>query len=218
MHVYDGLMLVILAGYMLFGLLKGMAWQVASLGSLVVSAMVAMHFSPAIAPWFSRQEPWNRYLAMFVLYLATSLVIWLLFRLVRGAIDRVRLKEFDRQVGAMFGLAKGFLLCLLITFFAVTLSEPARQAVLRSRSGKFAAVVIRDAVPALPEEVREGLGKYIAEFDRKLDPNTPADSKEGETPTREAIEKAAQPVLKDLAAPVLKQLEQSGAGGQQGKK
>ncbi len=44
---------------------------------------------------------------MLVLYILTSLAIWLLFRMVSGIIDRVKLKEFDRQMGALFGLAKG---------------------------------------------------------------------------------------------------------------
>ena len=99
--------------------------------------------------------------------------IWLLFRFVAGIIDRVRLKEFDRQVGAMFGAAKGVLWCLLITFFAVTLSENARLSVLRSRSGYYTAVLIRRARPVLPQDVRDILGEYIDELDRKLDPDNP---------------------------------------------
>ncbi|NIL97244.1 MAG: CvpA family protein, partial [Planctomycetales bacterium] len=87
-----------------FGAWKGMAWQLAALASLVVSFIVAARCSGPLAPYFSVQAPWNRFLAMLVLYMITSLGIWLLFRLVAGVIDRVRLKEFDRQVGAMFGL------------------------------------------------------------------------------------------------------------------
>jgi len=213
LHPYDLLMLVLLIGYMLFGLLKGAAWQVASLASLTLSSVVALHFSPTIAPWFSNQAPWNRFLAMFVLFLGTSLVIWLLFRLVRGAIDRVRLKECDRQAGALFGLLKGFVLCLVITFFAVTLSESTRQTILKTRSGYYAAVLIRNATPVLPTEVREALGEYIDEFEKKLNPATPAE--EGKSPTREATEKATKPVIQELAKPILEQLNRTGAGGQQ---
>lgn len=174
LQVYDILMLIVLAGTVIFGFWKGMAWQLASLASVVVSAVVAVHFGGAIAPWFSAQEPWNRYIAMLVLYLVTSLGIWLLFRIVAGAIDRVRLKEFDRQLGALFGLAKGVLLCVVITFFAVTLSEDVRQKVLVSHSGRYIAILIKNATPVLPEEVTKKLGEYIDELDRKLDPNTPA--------------------------------------------
>jgi hypothetical protein len=65
-------------------------------------------------------------------------------------------------------LAKGALYCVIITFFAVTLSEPARQTVMQSRSGDLIARGIRNANPILPADIREHLGKYIDELDEKL--------------------------------------------------
>ncbi len=145
-----------------------MAWQVASLASVVVSAAVAVHSSPVIASYFRGKEPWNRFCAMAVLYVITAGAIWILFRLVSNIIDRVKLKEFDRQLGATFGLAKGVLYCIVITFFAVTLSESSRQVVLASHSGDLIARGIRNANPVLPEDVRKYLGEYIDELDKGL--------------------------------------------------
>lgn len=179
MQTYDVFMLAVIVLTTLFGAWKGMAWQLASLASLVVSFLVAVRFGGELAPHISRQEPWNRFVAMLILYAATSAGIWLAFRVVAGLIDRVRLKEFDRQMGALFGLAKGVLLCLVITFFAVTLSETARQGVLTTRSGRYIALLIQHATPVLPDEVRNVLGKYIDELDRKLDPATPPDPAAG---------------------------------------
>ncbi len=169
---YDWLMLAVLAAAAAWGLWKGVAWQVASLGSVLVSAAVAVRCSAVVAPFFSSHfgahEPWNRWIAMLILYVATAVGIWILFRLVSNVIDRVKLKEFDRQLGAIFGLAKGGLYCLIITFFAVTLSERARQAVMQSKSGEFLARNIRRATPVLPQDVRTWLGKYIDELDARL--------------------------------------------------
>jgi membrane protein required for colicin V production len=165
---YDLLMLAVVIGAMLFGVWKGMAWQIAALASVVASGAVAVHSSAALAPRFGTQEPWNRFLAMLVLYVATAAAIWLVFRLVARVIDRVQLKEFDRQLGTLFGLAKGVLYCVVITFFTVTLSEGGRQAVLQSRSGVLIARGIRNANPILPADVRLWLGKYIDELDEKL--------------------------------------------------
>jgi len=174
MQFYDIVMLTVLAGTVLFGFWKGMAWQLAALASIVLSAVVAINFSPQLAPVFSDQTPWNRIIAMLVLYLATALAIWLLFRVVAGWIDRVKLKEFDHQIGALFGLAKGVLWCVIITFFAVTLREDLRQKILPTYSGRYIAVLIRNAAPVLPKEVTDVLGEYIKKLDEKLDPNTPA--------------------------------------------
>ncbi len=173
LEAYDLGMLAVLLVTVGFGAWKGMAWQIASLASLALSAAVAIRFSGPLAPLFSSQAPWNRFLAMLVLYLGVSLLVWVVFRMVSQAIDRVQLREFDRQAGAVLGGLKGVALCLVITFFAVTLSEAARQAVLRSHSGHYIARLIQRAEPVLPEEVRGVLGQYIDELDRRLDPTTP---------------------------------------------
>jgi membrane protein required for colicin V production len=165
---YDLMMLVLLAVTTLFGLWKGMAWQVASIASLVLSGLVAVRFGPELAPRLSQQEPWNRFLAMLVLFLCTSAAVWLVFQAIARLIDRIHLKEFDRQAGALFGLAKGVLLCLVVTFFAVTLSDGSRQMVLNSASGHYIAVFIRNARPVLPEEVRTLVGGYLDTLEQEL--------------------------------------------------
>lgn len=171
---YDLVMLVVLAMATLFGLWKGMAWQVASLASLVASFFVAMRLSGPVAPYISSQEPWNRFIAILVLYVATSAAIWLAFRLVARIIDKIKLHSFDHQVGAVFGFVKGVLWCVVITFFAVTLSESLRQSVLTTYSGRTIATLIKQTSPVMPPEVRKVLGSYIDQLDRKLDPGTPA--------------------------------------------
>src|SRR5688572_3596631 len=113
-------MLLVLVAATIFGFWKGMAWQIASLASLVVSYFAALRFSTQLAPVFGDSAPLNRFVAMLAIYVGTSFIIWTSFRLIAGVIDKVRLESFDRQLGAMFGFAKGVLLCVVITFFAVT--------------------------------------------------------------------------------------------------
>lgn len=168
MIVYDILMLVIVVGYTLFGAYKGMAWQIATLCSLVVSYFAALKFSDSLAPMLSQQAPFNRFLAMLVIFLVSSLVIWIAFRFVSKFIEQVKLKDFDRQVGALFGLFKGVLACLAVTFFAVTLSEAARASVLKSRSGHYMAVLLAKADPIMPAQLKEVLGPYVDELQNKL--------------------------------------------------
>ncbi len=181
---YDIFMLVVLALATIFGAWKGMAWQLASLASLVASAVVALRFSGSLAPYLSDQD-WAPFAAMLILYLATSLAIWLLFRLVAGAIDRLKLKEFDHQIGGLFGLAKGIALCVVITFFAVTLSESARQSVIQTRSGRAVSLLIRQGKPLMPEKARALVGKYLDDLDRKLNqPPAPAEGVQDPAPGR----------------------------------
>lgn len=167
---YDFVMLVILLGATLFGAAKGMAWQVASLASMLLSGTIAVRFYDQAAPYFGSTRPWNQFAAMLALYIGANMGIWLLFRIVAGMIDRVRLKEFDRQVGAVFGALKGVVLCVIITFFAVTLSTVSRDTVLRSRSGVYIAQIIDRAQEVLPEDVHDMIGPYLDRLDRELDP------------------------------------------------
>jgi membrane protein required for colicin V production len=172
MQTYDLLMLAVLAAATLFGFWKGMAWQIASLASLVVSYFAALRFSEQLAPVFGDSAPLNRFVAMLVIYIVTSFVIWTLFRLVSGAIDKVRLESFDRQMGAMFGFAKGVLLCVAITFFAVTLLPPAQgEAIVSSQSGRYIVALLDKSHSVFPPEIHEVVDPYLHKIEQRLNPN-----------------------------------------------
>ncbi|MEX2173523.1 MAG: CvpA family protein [Pirellulaceae bacterium] len=176
MQAYDLFMIVVLVAAVAWGAWKGFAWQVASLGSLVASYCVALSFRQQVAQFINASPPWNMFLAMLILFLGTSLVVWVGFNLVAEAIEKVKLKEFDRQIGALFGFAKGVLLCVLVTLFAVTLlSEPQRQAICNSKSGYYIAVLLDKAEGVIPGEVHEVLHPYIDRLDQQVEhPHTEA--------------------------------------------
>ncbi len=169
MDTYDYVMIVVLLGAIIIGAWKGLAWQIASLASLVVSYFVALKFSSQLAPYLMDEAPFNKFLAMLVLYAGTSVAIWMIFRLVAGFIDRLRLKEFDRQMGALLGAAKGVLLCVAITFFAVSMTnESWRDKIIHSKSGYYIAVLIDHARPVMPEEIQRVIGPHLDEFDSQI--------------------------------------------------
>ena len=166
---YDIVMLVVVVGATLFGAVKGFAWQLASIGSIVVSYFVAYRFREPLSQSIQADPPWNRFLAMLILYVGCSLVIWVAFRMISQTIDRLRLKEFDRQVGALFGLAKGALYCILITLFAVTLlGDDVREAVVVSKSGRYIAQVLDRSESVIPAEIQEVIRPYLEKFDERF--------------------------------------------------
>lgn len=170
MQTYDILMLIILASAAIFGAIKGFAWQIASLASIVVSYFVANYFRYDVAKHINAQPPWNVFLAMLLLFFGTSLAIWLVFRMVSSSIDKIRLKEFDRQLGAGFGLVKGAAMCCVVTMFAMTLLGPNQKtAIARSRSGQYISQALAHAGSIMPPEVKEVIGPYIANVERELE-------------------------------------------------
>lgn len=175
MEIYDIIMLTVLIGATIFGFMKGLAWQIAALASIFASYFVAFQFRDTVAGLISADPPWNVFLAMLILYLGSSLGIWLVFRLISDIIDRLRLREFDRQIGAILGLVKGGLLCVVVTLFAVTLlGNEHRSTIVRSYSGHYIARLLHDADPVMPQEVKGILRPYVENLDRQLGEPLPA--------------------------------------------
>lgn len=172
MQTYDVLMLLVLVATTMFGFWKGLAWQLASLASLVASYFIALKFSPQIAPFFGDSEPFNRFVAMLAIYIASSFVIWALFRVVSGVIDKVKFKAFDHQMGALLGFAKGVLFCIGITFFAMTLlGPPQRQSIVDSRAGRYIVVLLDRTKAIVPPEIHDVIGPYIDTIEERIDPS-----------------------------------------------
>lgn len=188
MQSYDMLMLVVLVCATVFGFWKGVAWQIASLASLVVSYFAALRFSEQLAPTFGDSAPLNRFIAMAVIYAVTSFVIWTGFRLISGIIDKVRLEAFDKQLGAMFGFAKGVLLCVAITFFAVTLLPPTQgQMIVDSQSGRYIVALLNKTDSVVPPELHEVIDPYLQKVQERLNPghqtNWPSTAQQPQQPS-----------------------------------
>jgi len=169
MQAYDVFMLAVLCAAIAWGAWKGLAWQIASIASLGLSYFVAVNFRGPVSQLFHYQPPeWNNFLAMLVLFLGTSLVVWVAFNLVRDFLEKVQLKEFDRQVGGLVGGLKGVLICTVITMFTVGLgTESQRQAVVTSRSGYYIARLLEKVEPLLPAEYRQQLEQTIAQLEQR---------------------------------------------------
>lgn len=169
MQAYDVFMLTVLGAAIAWGAWKGLVWQIASIASIVLSYFVAVNFRGPVSQLFHYDPPeWNNFLAMLVLYLGTSLVVWVAFNVVRDALEKVQLKEFDRQIGGLVGGVKGILICTMVTMFTVGLgTESQRQAVVTSRSGYYIARLLENVSPLLPAEYQQQLGRTIAHLEQR---------------------------------------------------
>ena len=193
METYDIIMLVVLVGATLFGAIKGFAWQLASIASFVFSYWVAYNFREPFSQSIQAEPPWNRFLAMLILFVGTSLVIWVAFRMISNTIDRLKLKEFDRQIGAVFRFTKGILYCTIITFFAVTLlGDKSRDQIVTSKSGNYIAKILDRSQAVIPPELHEVVQPHLDKFDQKFNAQQPAPSGGFFKPFAEGIQGAGQ--------------------------
>lgn len=166
METYDLIMLGIIAVSVLFGFIKGFAWQIASIAAFGVSYFVSARFSESIAEYFGI----NQLIAMFGLFIATSLVIWIAYGVIHKQIEKFHLKSFDRQIGSIVGLGSGIAICLVVTFFSITmLDEDMGRKIVQSRSGKYISQVVQNMDGVLPGKVQEKVQPYLEKLDRELD-------------------------------------------------
>lgn len=177
MPTYDILMIVVLGITTFMGAIKGLAWQIASLASIVLSYFAAYRFRGDVAKLIQAQEPWNGFLAMLLIYAGSSFAIWVVFRLLSGVIDQFRMRDFDRHMGALVGFGKGLLLCVLITMFAVTLLGPKQQqAIVNSRSGTYISQFLSATNGIVwPKEIEPIIRPYLAQAEQRLDPQNSGD-------------------------------------------
>ncbi|QDT39140.1 CvpA family protein [Stratiformator vulcanicus] len=163
---YDLVILGLLAFCTIRGMRRGFVWQLAGIAGLVLAFLFAETLSPVIAPIIGVEPPLNRWIAMFIIYIGASFVSFAIARSMHSALEKAKFVEFDRHLGGIFGFVKGTAFALLITFFAVTLSEAARPTVLNSRAGYVAAVVMWQLQPIMPEGLANILDPYLENFDR----------------------------------------------------
>ena len=162
---YDLVMLGILAAAAVLGYFKGIVWQIAWIAGIAASGFLALRFSGPLAPMFGQQAPWNRLIAMLAIYVGTSLAVWLVFRVISGAINAIHLSAFDHQLGLLLGAAKGVLMCVVVTFFAVTLAPAYRNQIVASRSGRLVAELIMRADEILPPKIAEPVQPFVKQFE-----------------------------------------------------
>lgn len=172
-QIFDLIVLGLLGWMTLRGLMLGMVSQLVSLVALALSWTLATQFSPTLAPMISAEPPWNKICAMLILFLGTTIAMMILKRFIAGVLKTVRLQNFDRLLGAVFGLLKGVILCLMITFFAVTLFDRSKTMVFDSVCGKYLVHGVDKVGAFLPDDASILIKKSLDSFRERVQTEMP---------------------------------------------
>lgn len=158
--LYDGVMLTIVIVCVIQGALKGMAWQLAPIASLVVGYLFGVPLSTATAPWFG-EPPLNGVFSLITMYMLVSLGVYLIARSLRDSIEKMKLVEFDRHLGALFGGVKGVLFTTVLTVALLCVYPSAAGMIVHSESRGVAENVIGFISPLLPKNVQDVIAPYL---------------------------------------------------------
>ena len=131
MTAFDYVVLLTIGFSILLSVMRGMVREILALLSWVVAFWLANLYTVRFAPMLPEAIPSEslRLMAAFIiLFLAVLLVMSLLAIGISELVKTVGLSMIDRGLGAMFGLARGILIVLVLVLMAGLTSLP-RQSV-----------------------------------------------------------------------------------------
>ncbi len=167
MTVYDGVMALLVLYTVIHGYFRGAAWQIAPILSLVLGYMIAMPMSVTMAHYFG-PPPLNRLFALVTIYILVSITVYLMVRTFRAGVDKAKLTEVDRHLGAILGGVKGVLVTLVATCGLLIYFPQMREVILKSESSSIASKIIANIYPILPMAMHTLLDPYVKKFEDQM--------------------------------------------------
>jgi membrane protein required for colicin V production len=155
------LLLLLLLSYGL-GFRKGVIWQLAGLGSLIVGHLAGRFIMPKLQPYIVEEHGLQHFGAWIGLYLLSAIAVYLVAWRFRKFLQKQELDELDKHLGGLLGLAKGGLLLTFLTLIAITISQNAHDRLLQTKSGPVVAKVAKIFKDYLPSETIKALEPFYA--------------------------------------------------------
>ncbi|TAL20546.1 CvpA family protein [Patescibacteria group bacterium] len=160
----DFILLVLLAGFVLFGLWFGFVHSLGALLGTIVGAMVAGRLYEPVAAWTQGIIPWDQNILRVVAFLILFVVINRLVGLVFYVIERVFkflsiipfLSTIDHILGAVLGFIEGVIVLGLTLYVANKFPVgPLAAMINASGAAHWLMSAVAALVPLLPKTVQK---------------------------------------------------------------
>jgi len=151
----DWIAVALIGVSMLFGLMRGLVFEVISLIGWVAAFIAAQWLASGVAAWLPFGDPqgaWRYPLAFVLVFVAVVFGVGLVAALTRKLITVVGLRPVDRILGAAFGAARG---AVAVVVHLLVLSDSAWWHESRS------AIVLDAALQGLKPSLPEKLASYL---------------------------------------------------------
>ena len=182
--LYDLIVVIIILIFAIRGYQKGLVNQLGAIISMIVGVVVSVHFTPMLSPYLFGNDN-VRYISAFVILIfVATLVIWEIINAISAFITKLKLNFWNNQMGALVGLAYGFLWTMVLTFILLIFAVPSptivvdengkpvenmasneQSFIMASKTGPFltkTTLVIIDLLPQGGEDYR--LYDYLREY------------------------------------------------------
>ena len=154
----DWLLCTVLLLSMVAGAWRGLVYELMSLAAWVAAFVLAQWLAQDVAqilPFLQSAAAQVQYAAAFVLVFVASLfAAGLLSWLVRKVVETVGLRPVDRALGAVFGVARGVLLLLVVTVVVQLLGMAHQPWWQEAQGPAWLEVLLNGLKPVLPDALR----------------------------------------------------------------
>jgi len=165
MILFDTILIIILAGFVFYGLFKGIIKMIGDLAGLLIGAWLASHYYLDFANWLGGFNLGSDYIlkiiSFIVLFALASKLISLLFSLLEKVLKLVFLIPFVKTLNRILGSVLGFTigsLALGLILFVISKYAPAGTALANWLSASDVAPwllgVAKILMPLLPEALK----------------------------------------------------------------
>jgi membrane protein required for colicin V production len=165
MVLFDTILIVILAGFVFYGLFKGIIKMIGDLAGLLIGAWIASHYYINFSNWLAQFNIGSDYIlkiiAFVVLFALASKLIAFVFSLLEKVLKLVFLipfvKTLNRLLGAVLGFAIGSISIGLI-LYVISKYVPAGTNLatwlINSEVSPFLLSTAKILMPLLPEALK----------------------------------------------------------------
>ena len=152
----DWVLLAVLLVSVLIGAWRGLVYEVLSVGAWITAFVIAQWLAADVGgrlPLGNASHEARFLAGLALVFVATLVACMLLITLLKRFVSVVGLRPIDRALGALFGLARGVLL-LMVVVLAASRTPLHRQPDWEASAGvKALGNLVKTVVPMLPPEV-----------------------------------------------------------------
>ncbi len=152
---FDYGVLLILGASVVIGLFRGLVKEVLSLIAYVAAFTCAIRYGPVVYEWLVPYLE-NSFLRLAIAYAGVFILVLLLVGMVNMALGMLMtatgLTPVDRGMGALFGLARGVVIVLVLVVAAGFTPLPKEPWWTQAAFSSYAEEGVRMVKPLLPEQ------------------------------------------------------------------
>lgn len=160
MTVLDWIVIVVLVVSVLLSLMRGLAQEIFSLLAWIGAFLGAKWGAPLVAPLLpisAESENLRYFIALVVVFLVMMVLVLLLGRVVKNAINAAGLGGADKTIGSLFGLLRGGVILIGLTLAAGLTALPQTDFWKNSMFSGTLEMLATSVKPLLPERFSQHL-------------------------------------------------------------